>query len=238
MDCRIKSGNDEVSDPSCPPLCGSRLLRQQIFSSEIHFVPFGHGRPRKFNRSHTRNARFSVAYMSALGAISLPLDSSRPSANRRSIPPTVRGRQPVTPTDGAGAVPAGGGSSLPLSGGPGIDPAGITTGARGASLKRDTKARGKRTASREARPGSSFGTWPGRVPRWSAERRARCAQRAPHPMMRPIHLRLSALCLPLFFWRRNFVPFVAKLGCGCIARMRALSLDPCGRGQIARSAIR
>ena len=50
-----------------------------------------------------------------------------------------KGRQPVTPTDGAGAVPAGGGSSLPLPGGPGIDPAGITTGARGASLKRDAK---------------------------------------------------------------------------------------------------
>jgi hypothetical protein len=51
-----------------------------------------------------------------------------------------KGRQPVTPTDGAGAVPAGESSSLPLSGGPGIDPAGITTGARGASLKRDAKA--------------------------------------------------------------------------------------------------
>jgi hypothetical protein len=47
----------------------------------------------------------------------------------------------VTPTDGVGAVPAGGGSSLPLSGGPGIDPAGITTGVRGASLKRDAKAK-------------------------------------------------------------------------------------------------
>jgi len=47
----------------------------------------------------------------------------------------------VTPTDGAGAVPAGGGSSLPLPGGPGIDPAGIMTGARGASLKRDAKAK-------------------------------------------------------------------------------------------------
>jgi hypothetical protein len=47
----------------------------------------------------------------------------------------------VTPTDGVGAVPAGGGSSLPLSGGLGIDPAGITTGARGASLKRNAKAR-------------------------------------------------------------------------------------------------
>ena len=55
------------------------------------------------------------------------------------IPLIVKGRQPVTPTDGAGAVPAGGGSSLPLPGGPGIDPAGITTGARGASLKRDAK---------------------------------------------------------------------------------------------------
>jgi len=93
----------------------------------------------------------------------------------------------VTPTDGAGAVPAGGGSSLPLPGGPGIGPAGITTGARGASLKRDAKAQlTPRTASREARPGSSFGNWPEQEPRWSAERRARCAQRAPHPTMRPI----------------------------------------------------
>jgi hypothetical protein len=33
-----------------------------LFSSEIRFVPFGHGRSRKFNGSHTRNARFSVAY--------------------------------------------------------------------------------------------------------------------------------------------------------------------------------
>ena len=52
-----------------------------------------------------------------------------------------KGRQPVTPTDGVGAVPAGGGSSLPLSGGPGTDPAGIITGARGASLKRGAKVR-------------------------------------------------------------------------------------------------
>jgi hypothetical protein len=76
-------------------------------------------------------------FRESLRAISLLLDSFRASSNRRLIPPNVRGRQPVTPTDGAGAVPAGGGSSLPLSGGPGIDPAGITTGARGASLKRD-----------------------------------------------------------------------------------------------------
>src|SRR5580704_470059 len=33
-------------------------------------------------------------------------------------------------------------------------------------------------------------------------------------MMRPIHLRLPALCLPLFFGGEHFVPFVAK------ARMR------------------
>ena len=40
----------------------ARLLRQRIFSSEIRFAPFGPGRRRKFNGSHTRNARFSVAY--------------------------------------------------------------------------------------------------------------------------------------------------------------------------------
>ena len=42
----------------------------------------------------------------------------------------------MTPTDGAGAVPAGGGSSPSLPGGPGIDPLGIMTETRGASLKR------------------------------------------------------------------------------------------------------
>ena len=138
----------------------------EFYSSEIRFVPFGHGRPRKFNGSHTRNARFSVVYGRASAQFRCCLTRLSASANRRSIPPTVRGRQPVTPTDGAGAVPAGGGSSLPLPGGPGIDPAGITTGARGASLKRDAKAQvTPRTASREARPGSSFGTWPEQEPR-------------------------------------------------------------------------
>ena len=44
-------------------------------------------------------------------------------------------------------------------------------------------------------------------PRQGAERRARCDQRAPHPMMRPMHLRLSALCLPLFFWRQKLRGF-------------------------------
>jgi hypothetical protein len=115
-------------------------LRERIFSSEFRFVPLAHGRRRKFNSSHTRNARFSVAYGRASAQFHCCL-------TRRSHPLTGaascsrKGRQPVTPTDGAGAVPAGGGSSLPLSGGPGIDPAGITTGARGASLKRGAKVR-------------------------------------------------------------------------------------------------
>jgi hypothetical protein len=115
-----------------------RLLRQRIFVSENRFVPFGPGRRRKFNGSHTRNARFSDAYGRAsvqfrccLTRLRHPLTGA-PSCSRK-------GRQPVTPTDGAGAVPAGGGSSLPFSGGPGIDPAGNTTGARGASLKRGAK---------------------------------------------------------------------------------------------------
>jgi hypothetical protein len=41
--------------------------RQRIFASEIRFVPFGPGRRRKFNGSHIRNARISVAYGRASG---------------------------------------------------------------------------------------------------------------------------------------------------------------------------
>jgi hypothetical protein len=112
-----------------------------LFSSEIRFAPSA---PRAFPQiqwlAYKKCPVFS-RLRESLSAISFPLDSSRLFVKRRSIPPNVRGRQPVTPTDGAGAVPAGGGSSLPLSGGPGIDPAGITTGARGASLKRGAKAR-------------------------------------------------------------------------------------------------
>jgi hypothetical protein len=64
----------------------------------------------------------------------------------------------------------------PLPGGPGIIPAGMTTGARGAPLKRDWR-RGLTPASsrsREARPGLSPGVRsPGQAPRRSAGRRAR-----------------------------------------------------------------
>jgi hypothetical protein len=161
MDCRIKSGNAEAFNHVMPGLVpgihvlaaakkdvdgrvkpghdeGRSVERQRIFSSEIGFVPFGLARRRKFNGSHTRNARFSVAcgrastqFHCCLTRVSHPLIGAHPAH--------VKGRQPVTPTDGAGAVPAGGSSSLLLPGGPGIDPAGITTGARGASLKRDAK---------------------------------------------------------------------------------------------------
>jgi hypothetical protein len=64
-----------------------------------------------------------------------------------------KGRQPVTPTDGAGAVPAGGGSSPSLPGDPGIDPAGIMTGARGASLKRDGQGGGNACAQHRVKRG-------------------------------------------------------------------------------------
>jgi hypothetical protein len=111
-----------------------------LFPSETPFVTLGSGVTPQIQWLAYKKRSVFRGLPERLGAISLLLDSSLPSANRRSIPPNVRGRQPVTPTDGAGAVPAGGGSSLPLSGGPGIDPAGITTGARGASLKRDAKA--------------------------------------------------------------------------------------------------
>jgi hypothetical protein len=48
----------------------------------------------------------------------------------------LKGRRPGDAgRRGAGAVPAGAASSALHSGGPGIMPAGITTGARGASLQ-------------------------------------------------------------------------------------------------------
>src|SRR5580693_3572546 len=79
-----------------------RLLRQRIFVSEIRFLLFGHGRPRKFNGSHTRNARFSVVsgaasaqFRCCLTRLRHPLTGA-PSRSRK-------GRQPVTPTDGVGA---------------------------------------------------------------------------------------------------------------------------------------
>jgi hypothetical protein len=57
--------------------------------------------------------------------------------------------------------------------------------------------------------------------------------------MRPIHLRLSALCLPLFFSEaKKFVPFVAKARMQLHRENAIAFLAPCGRGQIARSAIR
>ena len=63
------------------------------------------------------------------------------------------GRQPVTPTDGAGAVPAGGGSSLPLPGGPGIDPLGTMAETRGASLKRGDPGEGNAFALHRVKRG-------------------------------------------------------------------------------------
>ncbi len=55
---------------------------------------------------------------------------------------SLKGRQPVTPADAAGAVPAGGGSSPPLPGGSGeLRPAGTMTGLRGNPLDWDRKER-------------------------------------------------------------------------------------------------
>src|SRR5580704_3642751 len=51
-------------------------------------------------------------------------------------------------------------------------------------------------------------------------------------MMRPIHLRLSALCLPLFFWRRKIGGFGRQNpDADCVAGTRALvSPSPAGGG--------
>ena len=79
-----------------------------------------------------------------------------------------------------------------------------------------TPRRGQRlrTASREARPGLSFGKWPRQAPRWSAERRARPAGRAASPeaqmdgnircVARP-HETVAPIGAPppLIFWRQK-----------------------------------
>ncbi len=104
----------------------------------------------------------------------------------------------------------------PLPGGPGIDPAGIMPGARGASLKRGSRRGCRVPASREARLGLRQGVQsPRQAPRWSAERRARpvSARRAAAPAdAAPRHLRLSALRLPLS--GRSFVTLKTCLGRG------------------------
>jgi hypothetical protein len=123
----------------------------------------------------------------------------------------------VTPTDGAGAVPAGGGSSLPLPGGPGIDPAGIMTGARGASLKRDAKAK--------VTPSHCIARSAARIePRQMAEasaavgRRKASALRSARgraPLSTDDWCAFSALRLPLFFLEaKDQWLWSAKLGRG------------------------
>jgi len=58
-------GGGEISSP--PTSNKNACCGNESFPSEIRFVPFGPGRRRKLNRSHTRNARFSVTYRRASG---------------------------------------------------------------------------------------------------------------------------------------------------------------------------
>jgi hypothetical protein len=146
----------------------------------------------------------------------------------------------VTPTDGVGAVPAGGGSSLPLSGGPGIDPAGITTGARGASLKRDAKGagnacalhcvkRGLDRASAHGRSKRRGGAPKGeRVPLDARLRPKRIRVATSDAWRGPTRqLRLPALRLPSFssLRRKNSWLWSASLGRASVARTRARVTD-------------
>ena len=149
-----------------------------------------------------------------------------------------KGRQPVTPTDGAGAVPAGGGSSLPLPGDPGIDPAGIMTGARGASLKRDAKAK--------VTPAHCIARSAARIePRHMAEasaaveRRKASALRSARgraPQSTDDWCAFSALRLPLFFWRQKICGFGRQNpDPDCVAGTRLnFHLSPrAGRGRVS-----
>jgi hypothetical protein len=87
-----------------------------------------------------------------------------------------------------------------LPGGPGKTPGRHDDRPTGSPLDWDRRRR--LTAVFQPRPrkrglGLSGGVRsPKREPRWNADRRARPAGRAPHPMMRRLVLRLSAFCLP------------------------------------------
>ena len=140
----------------------------------------------------------------------------------------------MTSTDGAGAVPAGGGSSLPLPGDPGIDPAGIMTGARGASLKRDAKAK--------VTPAHCIARSAARIePRHMAEasaaveRRKASALRSARgraPQSTDDWCAFSALRLPLFFWRQKIGGFGRQNpDADCVAGTICFTL-PC-RGRVA-----
>ena len=117
----------------------------------------------------------------------------------------------------------------PLPGGFGPCSSGITPGPRGARLTAHAAAQGCCDA-RETQPGAEPGVTAWRVPRRSAERRARpqadVRGNANHPWRAPyrprnrmrssevpvrrLTTRRSALRLPLFFRRHSFVPWLGK----------------------------
>ena len=169
----------------------------------------------------------------------------------------------MTPTDGVGAVPAGGGSSLPLSGGPGIDPAGITTGARGASLKRDAKVRGNSFALHRVKRGLDRTSAHGRGERRGGAPKGERVPLNARPRPKRIRvatsaawrgptgqLRLFGAPPPFIFLRRkNSWLWSANLGRRCVARTRArvtllsprrsrLLLPACGEKDGLRGPLR
>ena len=133
---------------------------------------------------------------------------------------------------------------------PGIIHAGTTAGAGGAVPGLgQVKAGNARLDPRPRKHGLELSRWLSgrwREPRWSAERRARPkrrqhwpAWRAPHPLVRLVEWRLSALRLPPFFgerfWDGLSYSVEGQLGCGGIARTGELMhLSPrAGRGRVS-----
>jgi hypothetical protein len=143
----------------------------------------------------------------------------------------------VTPTDGAGAVPAGGGSSLPLPGGPGIDPAGITTGARGASLERDAKGAGNAGALYRVKRGLDRASANGRSKRRGGAPKGERVPLDARPRPKRVwvatsdawrgptgQLRLFGAPPPFIFLEaKDLWLWSAKLGRGCVAGTQLLS---------------
>jgi hypothetical protein len=124
---------------SCPQLNTGNRLRLRIFAVTSTLALTVTGWPRKIGTISRKSGVFSVAYQSAQGHFHLLLTAPR---NRHSLhstyPPKGAFRMRSEMRGGCGAC---GRSRKPLPGDPGIDPAGITTGVRGASLKRDVQLR-------------------------------------------------------------------------------------------------
>jgi hypothetical protein len=131
---------------------GSVFLQSaRIFLSAVAFVPLNHLGPVKLGGDFKKSGVISIAYKGRRFQFHLlltaptngcPLRTTHPSKGAFRMRSEMRG--------GCGVC---GRSRKPLPGDPGIGPAGTTTGARGASLKRGAKGEGNAFATHRVKRG-------------------------------------------------------------------------------------